>query len=155
MGTLKRLLVFALLICISGPLMGCQQFLSKAAEVALKILPILAEAGAVLDAVDLQARSHFRENPDRELEEKYVKAMAKARLALSATARTAEGTNELAGADVEAGFNEYEKAFQEVMAILAPLGVVRITAGGDALQAGEGDGALTIPLPRALSYTAE
>lgn len=142
------------LILSAVSLLGCQQLLSKAAEFAAEVLPYLTEASEVLDAIDVQAQAHFRANPNPELERRYDTAMSKARLGLSAAARASEGTKELAGADVESGFDQYEKAFREIMAILGPLGVVRPTGDGDALQAGEGDGVLLVPLPRALNYSA-
>jgi hypothetical protein len=130
---------------------GCQQMLSKAAKFAATVLPYITEAAAVLDAVDLQAKQYFKLNPNPDLEKKYVKAMAKARLSLSAASRTAEGTGELAQADVQSGFDQFEKAFQEIMTLLGPLGVVRVVGDGT-LQAGAGDDAVVVKLPRALSY---
>ena len=158
MGTLNRaalrLVLLAALLIPASTLMGCGAVIGTVAALATKVLPIIVEAAAVLDAIDLQAKQHFKQNPNRELEEKYVKAAARARLALSAASRASEGTRELDGGDVEAAFNQYEKAFQEVVGVLGPLGVVRPSVDGN-LQAGSGSGALEIPLPRALSYTAE
>ncbi len=148
---LVRLLLITALAVPAFCLTGCQGVLGQVAAVAMKVLPIITEAAAILDAIDLQAKAHFKANPNRELEEQYVVAAAKARLSLSAASRALKGTEHLDGADVEAAFDEYEKAFQEVMALLGPLGVVRPTADGALLVSA--DGALLVPMPLALSYS--
>ena len=133
---------------------GCQGVIGKVANVISKALPAIIEAGALLDAIDLKAKQHFNEQPNEELEKKYVVAMAKAKLTLSAASRLSEGTQQLDGANVEAAFKEYGLAFQEVMAIVGPLGVAA-PLGDGTLQIGDGDDALMIPLPRAITLTKQ
>lgn len=112
---LKRL---ALVLALAMALPGC----AAIARIASVVAEAITEYGPILDVIASAADDYFDANPDAD-RASYAKAMAKARLALSATMHAARGATESTDQDVDAAFEEFRKAYQDVLAILGPLGV--------------------------------
>jgi hypothetical protein len=123
------------------------------------VLPILSsviaaitEAGQVLDAIDIAAQRHFANTPNKSLEEEYGLAMSKARLALSAAMRTAKGAEKLDQQKVDQAFADFRKAYQDVIELLGPYGIVATSQDGNYGTTGV---QVVVPEPMALTLEVE
>lgn len=139
----RAFIIAALLLTVPG----CAAF----AKWLPVVISVLGEAGQVLDAVDNAAGSYFAANPDEEKQKTYGRIMSKARSSLALAHRAAKGTDAAAKQDVDTAFGEFKKAYQDLLALLGPLGVVAPAQGDGAMSAPAGDGPLLVPPPETLT----
>ena len=141
----RHLIALAMLSC----------FLALPACAALaKWLPVvisaLGEAGQVLDAIDGVALAHFEANPDAEARKTYGQIMSRARSSLALAHRLSKGTDDASKQKINEAFGEFKKAYQDLLALLGPLGVVAPSTDG-AMSAPTDDGPLLVPPPESLT----
>lgn len=112
-----------------------------------KWLPIvinsLGQAAQVLDSIESVADSYFAANPDPEKQKRYARVMGAARASLAASHAAAKGGDAAAKQDVDKAFAEFQKAYQEILALLGPLGVV--APADDGTLGAPADGPLRVP----------
>lgn len=143
---MRRLLLRTLpVLALVAALGGC----ATVTAALPKVIAAVTDAVMVLDAVDGFIDQHFKENPDPAAEASVRAIVARTRGALSAALRTANAAQKLDQAEVDGAFAEFRKAYQDLMAVLAPLGVVT----GKTLRATAGQ--FQIPTPLALTLTVE
>ncbi len=115
------------------------------------VISVLGESAQVLEAIEAVADQHFRENPDEPTEKRYRQIMATARSALSLAHRLSKGADAASKQKVDKAFAEFKVAYQDLLALLGPLGVVAPAQDGDAMRAPVGDGPLLVPPPESLT----
>lgn len=111
-----------------------------------KVVSIVSDAALIVDAIDSFVDNVFQVKPDTELQSKVDLAIARTRLALAMANRLATGTEKITQAQLVAAFEDFRVAYQELLALVAPLGVS--TSGDLALKATAGG--LQVPEPMAL-----
>jgi len=119
------------------------------------VIAAVTEAQAILDAIDAAASRYFVASPNSEAHKRYARAMARARLSLSAAMRTAQGAEKLDQQKVDEAFQEFRKAYQDLLAVVGPLGIAAPTKDGAVSLAVAEDGALLVPEPMALKLQLE
>jgi len=115
-----------------------------------KVIAIVSDASLILDAIDGFVSNVFKAKPDPELEKKVDTAIAKARLALAAANRTATGAENLSQSQLTEAFSDFRVAYQDVLALVGPLGVTTGNGPGNGLKAAPGT--LQVPEPLALKF---
>lgn len=138
-------MVLALLSAFMAlPTTGCAAIMSLLPHV----IAVVVEAGQILDQIEAFVKRYFMNHPDQAKEIAVAKAVAKARSALNFVMRTTEGADKLDQAKVDAAFEDFKKAYLELMALCRPFGVYPESAP---LMTSNADGAvLVVPEPLAL-----
>ena len=142
---LRAFLVLALVTGLAMPV-GCGWLTSTLPVVAA----FITRAAGVIDTIEQFSDLFFMKNPDQGTQAKVDEAILRARAALDAVSHTGSG--------IEQAKLEFEKAYAELLKVVAPLGVFATEDDGLALAEGEGfaaDGsrrmALKVPPPEALT----
>lgn len=117
-----------------------------------KVISIVSDAALIVDQIDSFASAIFKVKPDADLEKKVSEAIILARKALAFANRTAAGAENLSQAQLVAAFDDFRIAYQDLLALVGPLGV---TTGGGAGASGSDAGTLgvarlQVPEPLAL-----
>lgn len=123
--------------------------LSSCAAVVAHLPTVVAavtDAMLVLDSIERFVALYFVKHPDEDKAAKVAAALVRARGALNAALRSAEGAKQLDQGQVDAAFAEFREAYQALIALVGPLGV---QPGGPALRAAPDT--LIVPEPMALS----
>lgn len=139
MTRLARTLALAITVSFVAP--GC----AAIATALPHVIAAVVDAVQILDAIEAFVAQYFAAQPDKEKELKVAKAIAKTRAALNVALRSVEGAEKLDQQKVDEAFTSFKQAYQELIAIVGPLGVK--PAG--ALMATQ-DGGLQVPEPRAM-----
>lgn len=135
---LKRL-VLALSLALVVP--GC----AALAQVLPTVIATVTEAITWLEAIDSVAEEYFNSNPDPATKKAYKKLYARAQTALSAAMRASRAAEKLGQEDIDAAFEEFRKAYQDIVVLLGSLGVVSVGYGSSTLEAAPGDPMLVPP----------
>lgn len=127
------LLVAAIAIGVAAP----------ACAAVASALPIITatvqDAAVILDSIEDFSRHYFAVKPDPEKEKKVFAAVTKCRAALNATLRATKGTEELTQKQYEQAFADFTAAYNELLALVGPLGVrpagsLAAARGGESLE---------------------
>lgn len=110
------------------------------------ILMAIQDGSLVLETIDSFVRTYFASKTDDERYIKIEKAIARSREALDAALRITQGADKLDQQKVDEAFADFKIAYNDLVALTAPLGV-RTGAGG-LLKASPGG--LNVPEPLAL-----
>lgn len=135
----------ALALALVATLPGCGAIISALPHVIAAVV----DAVQVLDAIEAFVKRYFVENPDPPRELAVGKAIAKARGSLNAALRVAQGTEKLDQQKVDAAFADFKVAYQELLALVGPLGV---KPAGTLAASPNG---LTVPTPMALKLKVQ
>lgn len=138
-----KLLALALLL-LAIPVAGCSSIFSNLPQV----LAYVQDGQLVLSTIESFAASYFAVRPDADLQAKVNKAIAKAKTALDLAIRAAQGVDGLKQADVDAAFQAFRQAYQDLLSLLGPMGV----SEGEGLRLSSSDlgQLLVVPKPLAL-----
>lgn len=109
------------------------------------VIAAVSDATMILDQIQTFVTNYYRDHPDATKEKQAMLALAKARSALIGAQRAAQGAEKLDQKKIDEAFQDFKVAYQEVLAIVGPLGVT----SGDGLHATEHG--LTVPTPEALN----
>jgi hypothetical protein len=109
-----------------------------------KVIAVVTDASLILNQIDSFVNGVFTVKPDAELQKKYAQAMEVARKALAAANRIAAGSEHLTQQQVAEAFADFRVAYQDLLALVGPLGVS--TGNGDKAA----PGMLNVPEPLAL-----
>jgi hypothetical protein len=113
------------------------------------IIAAVVDGALVLDTIASFIRRYFAAHPDPSNQDKLLKveiAIARARAALDAALRIAQGAEKLNQAKIDEAFADFRMAYQELLILVQPFG---ISSGGDKLAATPGG--LKVPEPMALT----
>ena len=111
------------------------------------IIAAIVDGGAIIDRIADYLAKWFALHPDPIIQPKVELAIAKARKALSAALHAAEGADKLDQAKVDAAFDDFKKAYLELIALARPYGV---NMEGAPLQVSPEGTSLVVPEPLAL-----
>jgi len=139
--------------CAAAPLAmlpGC----SAAGVVAAlpTVAEIVSDGVAILGMVNSAAETYFRAHPDNSKQAAIASAIQKAQAALVAGGQALAGVEHVTTGQTAAAFADFATAYEDLMALVAPLGIVpaQPIADGGALMAAPGT---VIPIPLALRAT--
>ncbi len=121
---------------------GCAAFASALPH----IIAAIVDGGQIIDRIADYLAKWFALHPDPIVQPKVEMAIAKARRALSAALHAAEGADKLDQAKVDAAFDDFKKAYLELIALTRPYGV---NMEGAPLQASPEGTSLVVPEPLA------
>lgn len=142
--TLTALVLAASLTLTSA---GCAWWISKLPVV----IAAVQDGMIVVDGIQVFVDSWFKQKPDPVLEAKIDAAVAKARYALDAALRVAQGSDDLDQSKIDAAFAEFKQAYIDLLELVKPLGV---KPEGDKLAAAPtAGGGLIVPEPLAFKIT--
>lgn len=132
----KRVLPLILLVGLLGMnTSGCSSTPSS-------VLPIIAsyvtDAAMVLGTVQQFVDTYFATHPDPAKQKQVDDAIKKAKTALDAAQKALAGASELTQAQVTAAFADFVAAYNDLMALVGPLGVTVQDPAGKALKAAPG-----------------
>jgi hypothetical protein len=139
MRTLAALLLSFMLFVTPGTL-GC-----AVVPYLPTVIAAVTDANMILDGIEKFVERFFAAKPDSVLQAKVEIAVARTRGALNLALRSAQGVEKLDQAQIDAAFVDFKIAYQELLALTAPLGV----SSGPALRAVPGG--LNVPEPMALT----
>lgn len=108
------------------------------------VIAVVQDALIVIDQIKMFTDGVFVVKPNPDLQHKIDQAIARTKVALDAALRVANGTDKLTKEQADAAFADFKVAYQDLIALVAPLGVKT----GDHLAAAPGT--LTVPTPLAL-----
>lgn len=143
MHTAARLLAALALACSLSTAPGC----ATIAPFLPKVIAAVTDGALVIDTIDRFVDRYFESRPNAELQKKVDVAVARTRSALDAALRIASGAQDLNQAKVDEAFKEFRLAYQDLLALVGPLGVM--AGGGGKLQARPGG--LLVPEPMAMT----
>lgn len=130
-----------------------------------KVMSVVSDAALIVEQIDSFSAAVFKAVPNADLEKKVEQAINIARKALATANRTASGAENLSQSQLAAAFDDFRIAYQNLLALVGPLGVTTGSGAGGALGASgcgsgsAGDGGLCaiagerlqVPEPLALS----
>lgn len=140
--TRTRSLLLALSLALAVP--GCAAVMS----ILPKVVSIVTDAMMILDQIDQHTELFFKNVPNPELQAKVATALGKARAALNALNRTAQGIEDADDQRLAEAFRAFQEAYAELLVVVAPFGVQTASAGGTFQVASAG--VLYVPAPLAL-----
>jgi hypothetical protein len=112
------------------------------------VIAAVTDGVMVLDTIDRFADAYFSSHgADPRTQAKVDGAIERARAALNAALRAAQGAEHLTQEQIDAAFADFRAAYAELLALVAPLGVRQGT--GETLRASPGN--LVVPEPLALA----
>ena len=138
----KLAATFLAILAFVAP-MGC----AAVAPYLPAVIAAVTDGGLVVDTIDRFVDRYFETRPNAELQKKIDVAIARTRSALDAALRIASGAQDLNQAKIDEAFAEFRRAYQDLLALTGPLGVM--SGSGGRLQA-RPDG-LLVPEPMALT----
>jgi hypothetical protein len=132
--------------CLAMSSVGCAALWAALPSV----IAAVQAASLVLDQLQQFADTLFRAVPNAELEKRVGVALAKTRSALLALQHAADGASDLHDERLVSAFNHFESAYNELLALLRPLGVevepLPLAGAGSApLQVRQEGGTLRVP----------
>lgn len=111
------------------------------------VIAAVTDGSLVIDTIDKFVDRYFESRPNPDLQKKVDIAVARTRSALDAALRIASGAQDMNQAKVDEAFLEFRLAYQDLLALVGPLGVM--AGGGGKLQARPGG--LLVPEPMAMT----
>lgn len=137
---MKRLARSVLLAAVLSLTVSCAavvSYLPTVVAVATDALLVVDQIKAFVDGV-------FVIKPDPDLQKRVDQAIARTKTALDAAIRIASGADKLTKEQAAEAFADFRVAYQDLIALVAPLGV----STGETLRATPGG--LTVPTPLAI-----
>ena len=95
---------------------GCAALMAALPDVIAAVI----DGGHILDAIEAFL---VGQHPSAEDQKKISEAIGKARTALNAALRTAQGTQDLSDEKIDHAFDEFKVAYMELMSLVRPYGV--------------------------------
>jgi hypothetical protein len=126
---------FALML-FAGSTTGC----AAVAAALPHVIAAIVDGGQIIDRIAEYLSKWFAMHPDPIVQPKVELAIAKARRALSAALHAADGADKLDQAKIDAAFDDFKKAYLELIALARPYGVSmegeppKLSADGTSLQ---------------------
>jgi hypothetical protein len=142
----KLATILILGLTLSMGTIGCATIAANLPNVIAAVL----DSQMILDSISTVVDAYFKVKPNADQEKKVLTAMARARSALNAALRAAQGAEKLDQAQIDDAFKDFREAYTELLALTGPLGV---TAQGKTFKAAPGGG-LIVPEPLALTLKA-
>lgn len=141
---MTRALFLACVLALSAP--GCGAVMS----VLPTVVSIVTDAMMILDQIDSHVSLLFEHNPAiaAETKAKVQASLGKARAALNALNRAAQGVEAADDQRLVEAFTAFREAYAELLVVVAPFGVQTASAGGTFQVAAAG--VLYVPAPLAL-----
>jgi hypothetical protein len=124
-------------------LLGCAEILSFLP----KVIATVTDAQMILDEIEDFVDTFFAVKPDPKLQRNVDQALDRCRVALNVALRTASGAEDLNEQQVEAAFDNFQKAYRNLLVLIEPLGVVQGEPGDKLSATATG---LIVPPPLAL-----
>jgi hypothetical protein len=140
----RKLMLKTTIAMLVLSLFGCAEILSFLP----KVIASVAEAQIVLDRIEKFSTIVFAAAPNPALQRNVDQALDRCRTALAVALRTANGAKELGEKDAIAAFDDFKKAYQNLLVLVQPLGVAE---GGPGAKLAATPGGLTVPPLMALS----
>lgn len=146
-NTMKLCMIIMSTVCAFAiaPTTGC----AAVSNALPHVVAAVTDGIQVLDAIEHFTRTYFASKPDAAYEARVAKVIARTRSALNAALRTSEGAQKLDQQKIDAAFSDFKIAYQELLALVGPLGVT--PASGGAFSASEDGAKLAVPEPVALT----
>ena len=138
-----KLLAAALAVTIALSTAGC----AALASVLPDVIAAVTDGAQILDVIERFVANYFASHPDAEAQKRLGDAVTRCRVALNVALRTAKAAKALDDQQVEAAFDEFKRAYLELLALTKPYGVH--PAGDGRLRAAPGGGDLEVPEPLA------
>lgn len=135
-----KTLVLACILALAAP--GCAAVMA----VLPAVVSIVTDAMLILDQIEDHVRLFFKSRPDAETEAKVQAAVSRARAALVALNRTAQGVEAADDQRLAEAFAAFREAYEALLEVVAPFGV-QTQPGGFAIAQ---PGVLYVPQPLAL-----
>jgi hypothetical protein len=119
-----------------------------------KVIAVVTDASLILDQINTFVNGVFAAadaagKPETDLQKKFNEAITKARSALAAANRTAAGAENLSQSQIAEAFADFRAAYQDLLALVGPLGVSTGNGNGD--KAASSGPSLQVPEPLALT----
>jgi hypothetical protein len=140
---MKKLYPKAFICALLLTLFGCAELISFLP----KVISIVTDAQLILDKIEDHANAFFAVSPDPKLQRGVDQALDRCRTALSVALRTTHGAENLTQKDVDAAFDNFRKAYKNLLVLVQPLGVMEGAPGDKLAATPEG---LVVPPPLAL-----
>jgi len=141
MKGIKHLMVIITLLTS----MGCATLI----DFLPKVVATVTDAVLIIDEIERFVDAFFSVKPDPVLQAKVDVAISVTRQALGVALRTTDGAEHLSKQEADAAFDQFRKAYAELLILLKPLGIV--SAGRNDLLAAL-PGKLIVPEPLALRW---
>jgi len=109
------------------------------------VISAVVDGALVLDTIASFIRRYFAERPNPDALAKVEIAIARARAALDAALRIAQGAQKLDQAKIDEAFADFRVAYQELLILVQPFGI----SSGDKMAATPGG--LQVPAPLAIT----
>lgn len=135
----------AVVLCITLATPSCAAVMSFLP----KVVSIVTDALLIIDQIQSHVDLYFRARPDADAQEKANAAIGKARAALNALNRTAQGVEAADDQRLAEAFDAFREAYAELLKVVAPFGVATANAG--AFQVATA-GTLYVPAPLAMRF---
>jgi hypothetical protein len=142
MTRIIRTLCLTLALCLALP--ACAAVLAYLPTA----LAVISDAVLVLQQIEAFARGYFAAHPDPVTQAKIDAALLRARSALDAATRLANGAQALDAKQFAAALADFRAAYDDLLVLVGPIGVHHAVEGLD-LGTGYG-GDLIVPEPLAL-----
>lgn len=142
---MKKIALLIVLVAVAPSFSGCAAIVSNLPNV----IAAVQDGELIVDAIKEFADLYFVQHPDAAKQAEVMKAVAKARVALDAALRLADGAGKLDQAQIDAAFADFRVAYQDLTSLVGPLGVS--VQGQRLARAGAG---LVVPEPLALHLRA-
>ena len=139
---LRRLAAIVALVCCFVAAPSC----ATIAPFLPTVIAAVTDGALVVDTIDRFVDRYFETRPNPDLQKKIDVATARVRSALDAALRIASGAQHLNQAKVDEAFAEFRLAYQDLLALVGPLGVTTSNAG----QLRATPGGLMVPEPMAM-----
>lgn len=114
-----------------------------------KVIHAVSDGIMILDQVEHFIGTYFALHPDKERQAKVGQMLARARAALIAANRAAQGADDLSQQKVDKAFDEFKDAYRELYVMLSGFGLLK-PADSDKASVSE-DGKLELPDPLVFS----
>lgn len=142
--SLRRITLVLLLA--ATPLTGCAAFAAALPNIVAAVI----DGVQVLDVITTFVTKYFAAHSTAaETQAKVFNAIEKAKAALNLALRTAQGSDDLSNAKVDAAFENFKAAYLELLALVRPLGVQQVARPDAALSATVSGDTLQVPEPLA------
>ncbi len=142
---MKRLFATLAFTMMSAVLLCTIPSCATVAALLPDVIAAVMDGAQILDAIENFVALYFVQHPDAEAQKKVGEAITKARMALNIALRTAQASDKLNDAQVEAAFVDFKAAYLELLALTKPYGVH--PAGNGRLMASPTGQGLEVPEP--------
>lgn len=142
-NVLQRIAIAALAATLLVGTTSC----AAVASILPHVIAAIVDGGQIIDRIAEYLSKWFAAHPDPVVQPKVELAITKCRAALSVALHAADGASKLDQAKVDAAFDDFKKAYLELIALASPYGVA--VEGGPVKARADG-ATLVVPQPLAL-----